>query len=104
VYAADLNIPNVSVISTVTHEVTVNVEVGSEPRTVMWAPVVDAVYVANYVDNNLMIIEGATNHNARTIGVGQKPTALCWNATDRRVYVANLDGDAVSVIGLSAPK
>jgi YVTN family beta-propeller protein len=93
---------NVSVIDTVTNNVTATVDVGSLPFGVAASPDGIKVYVANYLSNNVSVIDTATNTVTDTVNVGSLPFGIAVNPQGTRVYVANYLNNTVSVICTAA--
>lgn len=98
VYVTNTASDTVSVIDTITNEVTATIKVGEEPRGIAVSPDGSTVYVTNFQDATLSIIQRATNAVTDTIPVGDGPVGVVVAPDGARVYVVNGFGNTVSVI------
>lgn len=102
VYVTNAESNTVSVIDTITNEVTATINVGKEPRGIAVSPDGSTVYVTNFQDDTLSIIQRATNTVTDTIPVGNDPVGVAVAPDGAHVYVVNArsgeDSGTVSVV------
>ena len=63
--------------------------VGDIPYALVYNPIDNKVYCANWDSDNVTVIDGASNSVITTITVGDGPCALVYNTTNNKVYCAN---------------
>lgn len=88
VYVANRGSNSVSVINTITNNVTATVPVGSEPYGVAVSSDGN-VYVTNQNSGNISVINTTTNTVIATVNVGVYPHGIAVTPNGKTVYVAN---------------
>jgi len=98
VYVTNAASNTVSVINTITDEVTATVTVGKEPRGIAISPDGAVAYVTNFQGNSVSVLNTATNTVTATIAVGAGPQGVAFAPDGKRAYVVNGFDNTVSVI------
>jgi YVTN family beta-propeller protein len=98
VYVANTASNTVSVISTLTDEVTATIKVGKEPRGIAVSPDGSIVYVTNFQDDTLSVIATATNTVTATVAGGNGPLGVAFSPDGTRAYIVNGLAGTVSVL------
>jgi YVTN family beta-propeller protein len=75
---------------------TVGVE--DQPLALVYNPINNKIYCANWESDNVTIIDGAGDSVIATVGVGNYPCALAYNTTNNRIYCVDEFSDNVTII------
>jgi YVTN family beta-propeller protein len=104
-YVADTAGDSVSVINSVTKNVTATIPVGKSPIGLAVTPDGEYVYVTDIGSNSISVISTATNHVTSTIAVGSMPYGIGITPNGKYVYVTHEGGsDSMSVIETATNK
>ncbi|MDN5847822.1 MAG: YncE family protein [Candidatus Nitrosocosmicus sp.] len=74
------------------------IDVGDLPRSIVFNPNNDHIYVSNQDSNDVSVIDSASNTVKKTIAVGDGPADILFNPSNNNLYVMNQYSDDVSVI------
>jgi YVTN family beta-propeller protein len=74
------------------------VDVGPNPRELVWNSSDEAFYVASQGSDSVGVIDADSRTVTGSITVGENPAGVAVDPSDGTVYVANVLGDSVSVI------
>ena len=97
-YITNSDIGTVSVIDTVTNNLTSMVSVGRHPWGVAVSSDGKKVYVTNVYSNNVSVIDTTTNTVKATLNGFEEPWGVAVSPDGKTVYVANSASNKVSVI------
>jgi len=92
---------SVSVVDTISHQVTTTIPVGQGPIGVAITPDGTKVLITNQTDGTVSVINGSTDTVAATIPVGHQPNAIVVMSDGSRAYVVNSGDSTVSAIDLT---
>jgi YVTN family beta-propeller protein len=104
VYVSNTASNTVSVISTLTDEVTATIKVGKEPRGLAVSPDGSVVYVTNFQDDTVSVIATATNTVSATVAVGNGPLGVAFSPDSTKAYIVNGLAGTVSVLETTTRK
>jgi YVTN family beta-propeller protein len=88
----------VTVIDGANDSVITTITVGNSPCALVYNPINNKVYCANYDSDDVTIIDGATDSVITTVTVGHRPSTLVYNPTNNKIYCANWSSGNVTVI------
>ena len=97
-YVANAGSNTVSVIDTLSKQVSATVAVGNSPAGVAITPDGKSAYVANSGSNTISIIDISNNIVSATVTVGNSPQSIAITPDGKFAYVTNYSDRSVSVI------
>jgi YVTN family beta-propeller protein len=65
------------------------INVGNEPRSIIYDSINQKVFVANYGSGSVSVINPATLTVVATVAVDEYPSAMCWSPTSSKIYVVS---------------
>ncbi len=94
---------SVLVIDAQTYQRIGDIEVGTQPQSLIWNQTNNKIYCANGggtwdPEGTVTIIDGEGDVVITNLPVGQSPCALVWNSTNNKIYCANRNSDDITVI------
>jgi len=99
---ANLNANSVSLIDLNSNSriLTVPIQVGTNPISVVYYPPKNVALVANYQDGTISVIDMQNKARSRDVAVGLKPLDIAMNLQTKQALVVNEDTNDVSVLDL----
>ncbi len=82
----------------------VAVVTGSIPTDVVFDPINNLLYVANYGGNTIAVINDSTNSVVDNISVGMGPVRVAFDPFNQEIYVSNRFSGTVSIINATTDK